>query len=272
MHRLALPGSQKWLVLAIAVAISGCAAGTTGSPSASDAVAASASASNTESAWTLLVFGDSWPFGAHCDGCRPWPTLYAEGLRTATGQTIDFKNRATNGGTAQELAATIKSSPSVRADIETADIVAISIGANDLEPAFDAWSAGTCGGADKLDCFRDITETLRTTFEGMLTEIDGLRAGKPTAVKVIANSNEFLFDVGLMAAFGSDFGKTGGVTITTMMRDMYCGVAAAHNAACIDLGLALNGPDLLTPADINSQATMQKVADLLVESGVDELQ
>ncbi len=38
--------------------------------------------------------------------------------------------------------------------------------------------------------------------------------------------------------------RTAGVAITTMLRDMQCEVAAAHGAKCVDLGLALHGPDL----------------------------
>jgi hypothetical protein len=69
-------------------------------------------------------------------------------------------------------------------------------------------AAGTCGGADKLDCFRAVATTLRTAYDAMLTEIDGLRVGRPTAVRMVTGSNEFLTDAELIGLLGADFGKT----------------------------------------------------------------
>lgn len=280
MHRSSHRLSGMWIALATAVALAACATSTgspSGATSASASVGPSASASIAPSTssgptWTYLAFGDSWPYGAHCNGCQPFPGLYAEGLAATTGRHIDFVNRTTNGGTAQELLQTIKSSEPIRADIAGADIIVMSIGANDLEPAFDSYVAGTCGGLDSLDCFRDINETLRAAYEGMMTEIDGLRDGKPTAIRLVASSNEFLTDPGLIELFGAGFGTSGGVVITTLLRDTQCEVAHAHPAECVDLGLALNGPDLLVPKDINTQETMQLVADTILATGLDELQ
>lgn len=220
---------------------------------------------------TYVMFGDSWPFGAHCNGCRAFPGLLNDEYAAATGQIIDFRNDTTNGGTAQELAARMKTDPSIRDDIEAADIIVISIGANDMEPAFGIWMAGTCGGADQLDCFRDISDSLRVAYGAILTEIDALRGGRPTAVRMVTTSNEFLADLGLIAGFGADFGKTGGVAITTMNRDAQCEVAEAHHAMCVDLGAALNGADLLTPNDVNTQEAMQQVADTIAAAGLEEL-
>ena len=217
------------------------------------------------------MFGDSWPYGAHCNGCRPFPVLLERAYAAITGQPIDFRNDTTNGGTAQELATAMKADSAIRRDIEAADIIVISIGANDLEPAGGSYTAGTCGGKDHLDCFRRVADSLRTAYEGMLTEIDGLRAGKPTAVRMVTTSNEFLADQGLIEAFGADFGKTAGVTITRLNRDVQCDVARKHHAVCVDLGAALNGPDLLRPNDVNTQATMQQVADAIAASGLVEL-
>jgi lysophospholipase L1-like esterase len=230
-----------------------------------------ASPSTVGPSWTYVAFGDSWPYGAHCNGCRPFPVLYADGLAAETGRRIEFVNLTTNGGTAQSLLEDIKSSKTIRDALERADIVMIATGGNDLGPAFDASVAGTCGGADKLDCFRKVAETLRASFDGILTEIEGLRNGRPTAIRLVTGSNEFLADPGLIEALGADFGKTGGVAVTKMNRDMLCELAAKRNAKCVDLGLALNGPDLLRPQDVNTQEAMQAVAGAILASGLDEL-
>jgi lysophospholipase L1-like esterase len=223
------------------------------------------------SSLTYVMFGDSWPYGAHCNGCRPFPGLLKDAYAAATGQAIDFRNDTTNGGTARELAAKMKSDKSIRDDIAAADIIVVSIGGNDLEAPFSAWTGGTCGGDDRLDCFRDGANSLRAAYDGMLSEIDGLRGARPTAVRMVTTSNEFLADAGLIQAFGADFGKTGGVAITTMNRDVQCEVAEMHHAGCVDLGVALNGPDLLKPSDVNTQETMQTVANTIAAAGLEEL-
>ena len=221
--------------------------------------------------WTYVAFGDSWPYGAHCNGCRPFPVLYADGLAATTDHRIDFVNLTTNGGTSQSLLKSIQTSEKTRDAIMSADIIVIATGGNDFEPAFNLSMAGNCGGADQLDCFREVAEGYRLSFNEILTEIEALRKGQPTAIRLVATSNEFLADPGLIEALGADFGKTSGVAITKMNRDVICEITAKHNAECVDLGLALNGPDLLQPQDVNTQEAMQTVADALLASGLDEL-
>jgi hypothetical protein len=88
---------------------------------------------------------------------------------------------------------------------------------------------------------------------------------------MVTTSNEFLSDKDLIDTFGVDFGKTSGVTITRMNRDAQCDTAVRHHAVCVDLGAALNGPALTTPNDVNTQATMQQVADAIAATGLPEL-
>lgn len=225
----------------------------------------------SDSSLIYVAFGDSWPYGAHCGGCRPFPGLVLPGLEALNGQTIQFVNDVTNGGTAAQLADAMTSDAKIRADLARADIIVIAIGGNDLEPAMEASVAGTCGGADRLDCFRTVRDGLAASYEKMLTEIDELRVAKPTAVRMVTTSNEFLADPDLIGFFGRDFGATGGASITKMNRDAQCAAAVAHHAICIDVGLALNGPKLTSPQDVNTQEAMQKVADAIVAPGLPEL-
>lgn len=220
---------------------------------------------------TLLAFGDSWPFGAHCNGCVPFPQLYADGLEEQTGEEIEFLNLVTNGGTTGTLRDSITQDSAYRDAVKQAEIIIISTGANDMEVAAPAWESGQCGGADGLDCFRDVAETWTENFDAMLTEIDSLRAGEPTAIRVIGNSNEFLYEPGLIEYFGPEFGLTGGATITAMHNDAACTAAQDHGAQCLDLRPVLNGPSLDQPRDVNSQDSMQAVADALLATGLPEL-
>ena len=221
---------------------------------------------------TLLGLGDSWPYGAHCNGCTPFPELYAEGLEKKLGREVTLLNLVTNGGTSATLRDSLTSDPSYADAVSRADVVMISTGANDMEPAGQAWKAGKCGGADGLDCFRALADQWRTNFDAMLDQVDQLRGGKPTAVRLVTNSNEFLSDPGLIEYFGPDFGLTEGAAISAFHHDALCAVAADHDGLCVDLRPVLNGPDLDQPRDVNTQEAMQAVADALVATGLPELE
>jgi lysophospholipase L1-like esterase len=236
------------------------------------APATAGSPSPDGTALTYVAFGDSWAYGAHCNGCVPFPELYADGLSEAFGHPVTFIDLTTNGGGAESLLRDIKVNlRGTRDALSQADIVIIATGMNDLNAAWDAAIAGTCGGSDGLDCLRDRIEEQRAWYDGLLTEIETLRDGAPTAIRLVTTSNEFLTDP-QWAVLGSDFPTTGGVEITRLTRDVQCEVADLHGAVCVDLGLALNGPDLLTPLDVNTQEGMQAVADVIMASGLDELQ
>lgn len=220
-------------------------------------------------AFSFVAFGDSWPYGAHCGGCVPFPQLIADHLEGEVDGGIDFNNFTTNGGTTADLLRMIQEDPSAREAVAAAELIVISTGANDMEDAFNSWSpTRSCGGSDGLDCFRVVAEGWRSGFEAILSEINAIHTNNPVAIRVLTNSNEFLADPGLIAAFGADFGATGGAAITALHHDALCEAAEAHGALCIDLRPVLNGPALTTPQDVNTQAAMQAVADAVLAAGL----
>lgn len=275
------------LVAVIAMILAGCVAPTPSpAPATREPIATKAASTETEIAltntpaltatpsepsWTYVAFGDSWPYGAHCNGCRPFPVLYADGLATTVDHRIDFVNLTTNGGTSQSLLKSIQTSEKTREVVKSADIIVISTGGNDLEDAFGLFASGNCGGADHFDCFRKVGEVWRTSFDGILTEINTLRAKKPTAIRLVTNSNDALTDPGLFEIFGTKDESGGGAFVTDLHHDILCDVAAKHGAMCIDLRPVLNGPNHDKPQDGNMQEAMQAVADALLASGLDEL-
>jgi lysophospholipase L1-like esterase len=197
--------------------------------------------------------------------------LYADALVATTDHAIDFINLTTNGGTSQSLLKNIQTSEKTRDAVMSADIIVISTGANDLEDAFGLFAADNCGGVDHFDCFRSVGEVWRTSFDGILTEISTLRAGKPTAIRLVTNSNEALSDPGLIELFGPKDSSGAGAFITNLHHEILCEVAAKHEATCVDLRPILNGPNFDKPQDINTQEAMQAVGDALLASGLDEL-
>ena len=189
-----------------------------------------------------------------------------------TGRKVRFTNLTCGscGQTSKSLLSDLRYDPTTRRAVAAAKIIVISTGANDLEPAFDAYGAGNCGGSDNSDCFRTVAAQWRTNFNAILVQVRKLRAGKRTAIRVITNSNEALADPNF-AAFGKDFGRTTGVLITELMHAALCDVSRAHAAVCVYLGPVLNGPELITPQDVNTPEAMAAVAQALLATGLPEL-
>jgi lysophospholipase L1-like esterase len=108
---------------------------------------------------TLVALGDSIPAARprECDGCTGFVTLYARALARATGRQVWVENRAAPGSTSSDLRAEVMGDES----LARADAVLVTTGHNDS----DAVRAG-----------RNVA--------AVLAEIDRLRRGRPTLVRV----------------------------------------------------------------------------------------
>jgi lysophospholipase L1-like esterase len=258
----------RWAVAAAALILF--AACGTDEPSAGPApsgTATSASTASTAPVRSMVAFGDSWPYGAHCNGCTPFPDLYAEALdaEAPTG----FTNLTEDGGTTESLLAEIRDYAPYRDAIADADVIVISIGANDLEPAFASFGGDTCGPPKGLGCFREVADAWGRNMDGILTVFDELRGGRPTAIRVLTQAIEA--DPNLTFMFGESFLTDQGAQIVAWQKEEFCGAAARHHAQCVDLRPVLNGPNLDEPRDVNTQEAMQAVADSLLATGLPEL-
>ena len=254
------------LVAAVAV-LAGCAA-------ASQAPADASSPSATESAagppdLTVVVFGDSWGYGAHCGGCTPWPKLLEAGYESQNSINVDVVDLVENGGTTDSLLADFREDARYREAIAAADVVIINQGVNDFDQfgdVFQSYATGMCGGSDGMGCLGELTDHWRQNLDGFATEVETLREGQPTALRLVGVSNEFYTDPGLKF-----LGKEMGTRTFASFNDVSCEVAAAHGGQCVDLRPVLNGPAGDQPADPNTQDAMQAVADAIVAVGLAEL-
>jgi lysophospholipase L1-like esterase len=124
-----------------------------------DEAAGLASGSSQRKPLTLVALGDSIPAARphECDGCTGFVTLYARALARATGTQVRVSNRAVPGATSTDLHAEAAGDES----LARADAVLVTIGHND----HDAARAGR-------------------NVDAVLTEIDRLRHGRPTLVRV----------------------------------------------------------------------------------------
>ena len=225
--------------------------GSTSANASSPSLSPSASPAAGGAALSLVVFGDSWGYGAHCNGCTPWPELLPSDYESSSGVDVALTDLTENGGNSALLLDELKNKPAYRDAIAGADIVAFNQGVNDLDKTLDP---------------AELTDMWTTNLDGMLDVVDELRQGQPTAVRMVGVSNEYLSDVGLKGAVGKN-----GPVIFESFNNVSCTVAADHGGQCIDLRPVLNGPDGQQPADVNTQEAMKAVSAAIAAVGLEEL-
>ena len=149
----------------------------------------------------------------------------------------------------------------------------IATGPNEGSITTEPLASGTCGGADNLDCVRALGERWATNFDASLGEIEELRDGKPTAIRLVNAANIFTSEPSIATDLGleEDFASDAFALNFELLTQAVCDAAEAHDAQCVDVRPILNGPDLDQPTDENSPENMQAIADALVETGLAEL-
>jgi len=105
----------------------------------------------------------------------------------------------------------------------------------------------------------------------ILAEIQKLRSGKPTAIRLVDAANVFLSEPEINQGLPANFAKTGGALFYDLLKRAMCKAAAAHDAVCVDILPILNGPNLDESVDENSTASMRAVADALSATKLPEL-
>jgi hypothetical protein len=222
-----------------------------------------------------VAFGDSWPEGAHCGGCTTFVGLWAQAIEAQTDRTVDVINYT---GAAEASAAQSKASASLLAALQTdegtrdavraADVILIATGPNELDVLGD-----TCSGPDDFECVRDLGELWAENFDAILTEIDLLREGKPTAIRLVNAANLFVMvPDAIPEGAADDFATTGpGGLVFELLTTAICDAADAHDAVCVDVRPIITGPNLDQPGDENSPETMRAITDALVATALPEL-
>jgi hypothetical protein len=111
------------------------------------------SAAPIPSSMKVVALGDSVTAGSRCD-CVAFPQLYATGLESRYGVSIQLTNDGRGGQTSDDVLADLDSTSRAEADVAAADVVLVTIGANDFSQVHGAIVTNTCGMADRLSCAR----------------------------------------------------------------------------------------------------------------------
>ena len=134
----------------------------------------------------VVALGDSVTAGTAC-GCTAFPELYQTGLREQVGRTVRLDDRGEPGATTSDVLDDLGSSGG--RSVADADVVLVTIGANDFGDVADSVQDGSCG-AD-LACAQDDLAALRTHLATLMGTIRTLRQGQPTAVLVTGYWNVY---------------------------------------------------------------------------------
>jgi len=157
--------------------------------------------------------------------------------------------------------------------VKNADIVTISVGGNDADP-FANYPPGTCRPGGKAStCLARYAPDLSVQYDAMLTEIEKLRAGKPTLVRPTTDYNPFIgWDASPTKTFGLDFYRQ----VADAETALVCDLAVKHGLVCADIYHAFNGPNgiedaapfLATDHAHPSTAGSQRIAEVLLSPGL----
>ena len=183
-------------------------------------------------------------------------------MEDSLGVHVETDNRAVPGAEVADLLELVQSDSAVRDSITAGDAVLVTIGMNDL-----AFGPGDdpCGVAPNFpevrwsdithECVDEATAEYKRDLDTVLGEIDRLRAGHPTMLRVTAVYNSVIGDM-VDPTWNSPEAIEPSMYAVEQMTQAQCGVAELHGGVCADTYHALNGEDgsesaqpFLNPAD-----------------------
>lgn len=221
--------------------LTGCSAAhaTTEHASASPSTLASPSSGPTHSSRSTLHvvgLGDSVMAGTNC-GCDGIVEEYADALASRTGSTVRRTDLSAGGLVTGDVDDGLRTDTSQQRALRAADVVLITIGANDLYPALDRWKASSCDSS----CYHAVTATMGRHLSGVLDRVESL-VGPRTQVLVTNYWNVFTDGAMTRRAAGQaqiDFSED----VTDAANTEICRAARAHSATCVDLLVPFKGTE-----------------------------
>lgn len=140
---------------------------------ASTAVGANATpmvTATTGGPMVVLGLGDSVMAGTGC-GCDGIPEEYSAILRQRTGRQVTAVNEGVPGATSADLLADLKD-PGLRSEVADADVIIVSIGANDMVDGLDGCTPSGCAAQSASQA-----AAMKSRVDAVLTQLRALRGG-----------------------------------------------------------------------------------------------
>lgn len=218
-----------------------------------------------------MALGDSVTAGTRCR-CAAFPELYARSL----GERSDVPVRLTNLGAPGATSADLRDELPTHADeLRRADVVLITIGANDFASLSDTVLDLACGGDDDLACSRPRLAILRANLDATLAEITDVRAGQPTTFLVTGYWN--VYEDGNVADLDyTPAGRAASIALTRAVNDVIDTAVRRSGGRYVDLLTPFRGssgdhdatPLLADDGDHPNAAGHRVIADALLSAGL----
>jgi lysophospholipase L1-like esterase len=221
----------------------------------------------------VLALGDSVTAGSKCS-CDAFPRLYSDTLESTYHLSTDLANDGVPGAASQDVLSDLQSGSS-KGDARQADVVLVTVGANDFTDVADAVVTRTCGTDDDLACARSRLRNLRTNLEEILARLQHLERGRPAVILVTGYWN--VFEDGDVA--DADYSRSGMAEtdkLTRAVNSTIAGVAQAAGTAYVDLYRPFKGAGgdqnptslLVDDGDHPNAAGHRVIARALVSAGL----
>lgn len=232
-----------------------------GAQAASPSPAAVPAPSASAAGWTSLALGDSNVYAPAeaCGSCTGYPHVLAGRITDELGipvRLIDGSqwNKLTMGTLAAEIDRDSwgegweqphDNGLSPRAAIAAADLITITVAANDLPYAADP---DRCGAVYDQACIDKLVPAYRTNLAHVLAEIAEIRAGRPTAILVTTLYNDTIAGPGYdptwyYAPAWLETSRPGAAAFIDALNAAIVEAAGAAGATVIDMHAVANGPD-----------------------------
>jgi len=131
--------------------------------------------------WKLVALGDSFPAGFGVGGIS-YIDHFIKMLRMDNNINVDVVNFAQSGARTSDLLLQLQSNLILQEKLQTADIVTIWIGWNDMIYALSLFDSKVCGGVDNLDCIRKAAKQINNNLDGIYDCI--MKLIQPSKAKV----------------------------------------------------------------------------------------
>lgn len=177
----------------------------------------------------VVGLGDSVMSGTNCN-CDGIVAEYAAALQQRDGGRVSGTNLGVPGDTTSDLLDHLEHVASYRTAVRNADIVLVTIGANDLAPQWQQWESSGCDDS----CYDPAVDQMGTRLDAILSLVRSLRSGPPATVLVTNYWNVFT-DGAVARASGGQAQIDWSQDITLAANSAICSVATTRGASCVDL-------------------------------------
>lgn len=182
----------------------------------------------------VLGLGDSVVSGANCD-CPDYIEGLTRLLAARDHRAVAATDDAVSGATSSDLLEALRTDASIRADVRSADVVVVTVGANDLYPSLDQWRQGGCGP----DCYQPDIAVMADRVRQIVDAVSALQ--NHSGAILVTNYWNVFTDGDVAREAETDGYLDWSDAVTRAANSAICRSAAADQVRCVDLYTAFKG-------------------------------